>query len=192
MHTEQPAVTEAEPVYNASRDDANIVITLPDQRQMMIVPAATDLDKEIYQAADLPWDAADIEAGLVWIDAQTREQFLPHDVNFPGLGGVSYEKGCYTGQEIVARMHYRGNPKYTAVVVIAEEADIPFENPLKSENTEGKLKSIGQIISGPVTRGNQTLLLISAAKDITDQVQINLSNPIERAILCNVKKPNLG
>jgi folate-binding Fe-S cluster repair protein YgfZ len=34
--------------------------------------------------------------------------FLPHHVNLPELGGVSFDKGCYLGQEIVARMHYRG------------------------------------------------------------------------------------
>lgn len=42
---------------------------------------------------------------------ETSEKFLPHDLNLPALGAISFNKGCYTGQEIIARMHYRGKPK---------------------------------------------------------------------------------
>lgn len=52
----------------------------------------------------------DIDAGLPTIHAATLEAFVPQMVNLDRVGGVSFRKGCYPGQEIVARMHYLGKP----------------------------------------------------------------------------------
>jgi folate-binding protein YgfZ len=57
------------------------------------------------------WEWLDIRAGVPWILPATQEAFVPQMVNLDLIGGVSFEKGCYPGQEIVARMHYRGTLK---------------------------------------------------------------------------------
>lgn len=57
------------------------------------------------------WQADDIAAGLPWISAATQDLFVPQTVNFELIGGVSFTKGCYPGQEIVARSHYLGKLK---------------------------------------------------------------------------------
>lgn len=57
------------------------------------------------------WDAADIQSGLPWIEARTQDLFIPQTLNLDLIGGVSFTKGCYPGQEIVARSHYRGTVK---------------------------------------------------------------------------------
>ena len=54
------------------------------------------------------WQAADIEAGLPWIEAATQDLFIPQTLNLDLIDGVSFTKGCYPGQEVVARSHYRG------------------------------------------------------------------------------------
>jgi folate-binding protein YgfZ len=59
----------------------------------------------------LDWLAADIAAGLTQVTAATSEQFIPQMLNVDLLGGVSFTKGCYTGQEIVARTHHLGRVK---------------------------------------------------------------------------------
>lgn len=56
------------------------------------------------------WRLLDIDAGLPTIYAATLESFVPQMVNLERVGGVSFRKGCYPGQEIVARMHYLGKP----------------------------------------------------------------------------------
>jgi folate-binding protein YgfZ len=58
-----------------------------------------------------PWRLADIRDGLPWIFKSTQEQFVPQTANLDLIGGVSFSKGCYPGQEIVARMHYLGRLK---------------------------------------------------------------------------------
>lgn len=54
---------------------------------------------------------SDVHQGIPAIYPETSGKFLPHDLNLPALGVVSFDKGCYTGQEIIARMQYRGKPK---------------------------------------------------------------------------------
>lgn len=57
------------------------------------------------------WDYLDILADIPAIYATTIGLFTPHQINYPELGGISFKKGCYPGQEIVARMHYLGKIK---------------------------------------------------------------------------------
>jgi folate-binding protein YgfZ len=57
------------------------------------------------------WKLSNILAGIPTIYAATAGKLLPHEINYPAINGVSFNKGCYTGQEIIARMHYRGQIK---------------------------------------------------------------------------------
>ena len=57
------------------------------------------------------WEWLDIRAGIPTILPATQEAFVPQMANLDLIGGVSFDKGCYPGQEIVARMHYRGTLK---------------------------------------------------------------------------------
>jgi len=56
------------------------------------------------------WEQLDIKAGLATIYPQTKEKFTPQQVNLDLVDGVSFNKGCYPGQEVVARLHYLGKP----------------------------------------------------------------------------------
>jgi len=57
------------------------------------------------------WDWLEIKSGIPMITAATQEQFIPQMVNLEVIGGVSFQKGCYPGQEIVARTQYLGKIK---------------------------------------------------------------------------------
>ncbi|WP_039913391.1 CAF17-like 4Fe-4S cluster assembly/insertion protein YgfZ [Cellvibrio mixtus] len=57
------------------------------------------------------WKLLDIQAGIADIYPETFEQLTPQEINYQLINGISFRKGCYTGQEIVARLHYRGKLK---------------------------------------------------------------------------------
>ncbi|WP_439849832.1 CAF17-like 4Fe-4S cluster assembly/insertion protein YgfZ [Pseudomonas syringae] len=57
------------------------------------------------------WLLGQIRAGIGQVFGSTREEFIPQMINLQAVGGVSFKKGCYTGQEIVARMQYLGKLK---------------------------------------------------------------------------------
>jgi len=68
--------------------------------------------QQTYQEISIDeWKYHDIINLIPQIYPETSEKFLPHEINLPSLHGVSFNKGCYTGQEIIARMHYRGKLK---------------------------------------------------------------------------------
>ncbi|MDL2355791.1 MAG: folate-binding protein [Pseudomonadota bacterium] len=62
------------------------------------------------------WELAAIHAGVPQITARTQEQFVPQMINFELLGAVNFKKGCYPGQEIVARSQYLGKLKRRAAL----------------------------------------------------------------------------
>ncbi|KND59037.1 Folate-dependent protein for Fe/S cluster synthesis/repair in oxidative stress [Candidatus Paraburkholderia schumanniana] len=69
------------------------------------------LDERLRRVPEPMWDWLDIHAGEPRITHATVEQFVPQMVNFDVLGGVNFKKGCYPGQEVVARSQYRGTIK---------------------------------------------------------------------------------
>lgn len=69
------------------------------------------LHKEIEVIDKEQWHRLDIENSIPWIYPETRDLFTPHMLNFPQLNAVSFTKGCYVGQEVIARTHYLGTTK---------------------------------------------------------------------------------
>ncbi|MDO6441097.1 folate-binding protein YgfZ [Marinobacter sp. 2_MG-2023] len=57
------------------------------------------------------WQASEIAAGVPMLSAATSESYVPQMLNWQHLGGVHFKKGCYTGQEVIARMHFLGQLK---------------------------------------------------------------------------------
>lgn len=69
------------------------------------------LNRDAVPAGAPCWDWLEIRAGIPAITPSTQEQFIPQMVNLEAIGGVSFHKGCYPGQEIVARTQYLGKIK---------------------------------------------------------------------------------
>lgn len=87
---------------------------ISETRSLLIEPTndSRNIESELSAGATLKthqdWIAADIQSQHPWILKGGEEAFLPHHLNLPQLGAVDFKKGCYVGQEIVARMEYLG------------------------------------------------------------------------------------
>jgi folate-binding protein YgfZ len=96
--------------------DGRSVIQWPGQRHgqerdnvaRVLCIAESTADVRIDPVFENEWRRADITAGLPQVYPQTHEAFVAQMLNVDLLGGIGFEKGCYTGQEIIARTHYRG------------------------------------------------------------------------------------
>jgi len=77
-------------------------------RSWHVVDAASSHANE---HATRDWIEHDIDAGFAWLPDTAIGELLPQSLSFERLGAVSFNKGCFPGQEIVARMHYRGAGK---------------------------------------------------------------------------------
>lgn len=100
--------------------DGAIAVRIDARRVLALVPAG---HAEAFLAAlalpDAPaarWRAEDIRGGVPGVVAATQDLFVPQMVNLELLGGVDFKKGCYPGQEVVARTQYRGQLKRRMVL----------------------------------------------------------------------------
>ncbi|NVJ65482.1 MAG: folate-binding protein YgfZ [Gammaproteobacteria bacterium] len=105
-----------------------------------------------------------IEQGIPMVETVTIESLLPHYIGLAQNGGVNFEKGCYTGQEVVARMHYRGTLK-----THPQLASIKTQEPLAagSEILNGDDKKVGELINSAFD-GEQLKAIISLADKALD------------------------
>ncbi len=69
------------------------------------------------------WQIRDLQAGIPWLSPETSAQHLPQALGLEALNAVSYSKGCYPGQEVIARVHYLGKVKHRTTRVAFEHVD---------------------------------------------------------------------
>jgi folate-binding protein YgfZ len=94
-------------------------------RRLMCGPHAAfgDLIHERLQAHALTtelWFMSEVLSGVAWVEDAIFEQFVPQMLNFESAGAVSFKKGCYPGQEVVARSQFRGTLKRRTAIVFAK------------------------------------------------------------------------
>jgi folate-binding protein YgfZ len=79
----------------------------------------------LYEATLADWTLSEIAAGIAELETETRETWVPQMLNWQHLQGIHFRKGCYTGQEIIARMHFLGQLKKSLFRLSASGGDTP-------------------------------------------------------------------
>jgi tRNA-modifying protein YgfZ len=87
--------------------DERSYVRLPGHSHLLMIAPASESFAADWSASST-WHAEHLRAGLPEIYPQTHEQFVAQMLNLDLLDGIDFEKGCYTGQEIIARTHFRG------------------------------------------------------------------------------------
>lgn len=124
--------------------------------------------KEHCQIAEQTyWDSLDIQAGIPDVLPATQEQFVPQMLNLDLLNGINFKKGCYTGQEIVARTHYLGSVKrrtYLVEIALLENSLVEnssAESPKAGDKIlDANQSEVGQIVRVANTTENQFNALV--------------------------------
>ncbi|MBS0357829.1 MAG: folate-binding protein YgfZ [Proteobacteria bacterium] len=132
---------------------------------------------ESVEAPEELWRYCDIQSGVANIHPETQEKFLPHELNYQNLGFISFNKGCYLGQEIIARMHYKGKLKYHLKKVIFET-----EKSLKPGtsifDTEDPSREIGTVVDALPISSNQTLALVILHEQALDKTRVHIGEEL--------------
>lgn len=131
------------------------------------------------QLAEAPlerWLLDQIRAGVGQVFGTTRELFIPQMINLQALGGVSFKKGCYTGQEIVARMQYLGKLKRRLYRLAADgaQSELPAAGVELFSPVHGS--SVGEVVLA-ATSGNGMELLAVVQEDAVADGRIFLGSP---------------
>ncbi|MCK5830402.1 MAG: folate-binding protein YgfZ [Methylococcales bacterium] len=120
------------------------------------------------------WLFQDICTGIPWLSQVTSEEYIPQMLNIDKLGGISFNKGCYTGQEIIARTHYLGKTKRELFLVECSfTAMLDLNNQIFTNDSK---QPLGKIIS--IQSNNQTtrMLTVMQSSD-TNMQRLTLNNP---------------
>ncbi len=132
---------------------------------------ARQLQSVATQATESSWQILEMQAGIARIEAQTTESFIPQMLNYDLTGHVSFNKGCYTGQEVVARLHYRGTPKRRLYLAQAALESAPA--PGSALHNETSSQSVGNVVNSVAEASVATLLVSAAVASLEQGLHLN-------------------
>jgi tRNA-modifying protein YgfZ len=110
--------------HQASSGTAALISLYPgaeQSRALWCAPAGTPLP-EVQELDIAVWNWLEVQSGIAMITQPLYEAFVPQMLNYESVGGVSFKKGCYPGQEVVARSQFRGTLKRRAYLVHGDAA----------------------------------------------------------------------
>ena len=128
-------------------------------------------------ASEDDWKSLDIKAGIPSIVPETKEIFTPQQVNFDLINGVSFNKGCYPGQEIVARLHYLGTPSRRMFLATIKADTLPDTGDAiitPSGDLAGHIVCISPAIKGSLHH----LLVSLKLSQVDSPMSVNKSVPL--------------
>ncbi|WP_055000577.1 YgfZ/GcvT domain-containing protein [Pseudomonas cannabina] len=163
-----------------ARTDALIAIRVSPARAELWVPAGQADSTRSHLAARLAegslndWLLGQIRAGIGQVFGSTREEFIPQMINLQAVGGVSFKKGCYTGQEIVARMQYLGKLKRRLYRLTLQAQEIP--QPGTALFSPVHASAVGNVVLA--AQSDQGIELLAVLQgDAAESGQIHLGSP---------------
>ncbi|MFD2189910.1 YgfZ/GcvT domain-containing protein [Pistricoccus aurantiacus] len=117
------------------------------------------------------WELQDIKAGLAWLSASQRDTYLPQMINWEALGGISFKKGCYTGQEVVARAHFRGQVKKRLARAQLEGDALPA---IGAAMIDAQGKRQGEVFKAQLDAyGQVEILAVLTTKELAEPLTVN-------------------
>ncbi|HBP5523859.1 TPA: folate-binding protein [Pseudomonas aeruginosa] len=151
--------------------DARVELWVPAQRAEAVLATLREHSRE---APLDDWLLGQVRAGIGQVFGATRELFIPQMINLQAVGGVSFKKGCYTGQEIVARMQYLGRLKRRLYRLALDADEVPAPgtglfSPVHST-------SVGEVVLAARTPENSVELLAVLQDDAVADGRISLGS----------------
>tara|TARA_R100000900_G_scaffold46396_2_gene37367 strand:- start:53654 stop:54679 length:1026 start_codon:yes stop_codon:yes gene_type:complete len=126
--------------------------------------ARSDLATTLREAlpaddSESAWELAGLRRGVARITAATRGELLPQQLNYDLTGHINFRKGCYPGQEVIARMHYKGKAKRRLLLMQAPAGSAPADG--DSLYLAGKDSPAGQVVNAASDPDGQVLALVT-------------------------------
>ena len=133
-------------------------------RALMLASSAPDLSQ--YPVLDpAHWQLGEVMSGIAWVELATFEAFVPQMLNYESVDGVNFKKGCYPGQEVVARSQFRGTLKRRAYVVQSAGAITAGQEIFTSDATDQPCGLVAQV----ATVNDQTYAVVELQTSVVDE-----------------------
>ena len=119
------------------------------------------------------WRLGEVSSGIPLIEAATVDQFVPQMLNYEIVGGVDFQKGCYPGQEIVARSQYRGTIKRRMFLFEVDAAALPGQEVFHSADAG---QPAGMVVNAATTALGSTTALVEVKLAALDSGSLHLGS----------------
>jgi folate-binding protein YgfZ len=145
-------IATAQPAWTlASAGDATTIALYPAEgqaRALWIAPAQTPPPAGPALSPEL-WLWSEVRSGVATVSQPIFEALVPQMLNYESVGGVNFKKGCYPGQEVVARSQFRGTLKRRAAIGHADLAMLPGQEIFHSSDAEQPCGVVVQAAAAP-------------------------------------------
>jgi folate-binding protein YgfZ len=153
------------------------VVALPDaaglRRGLVAVPAASRPEIVDAPAMSLDtWRWLEVQSGIVTIEAAIVDRFVPQMVNFELVGGVDFQKGCYPGQEVVARSQYRGTTRRRTFLFDCETTPVSGQDVFVAGDTGEAAGTVANAAPRPDGIGGSALVEVRLAALAGDDLRL--------------------
>ena len=153
------------PVWGRRDIEATTIVRLPDAAGLprcLAACAAAGAPLADTMALDA-WRWLEVQSGVATIEPATVEQFVPQMLNFELVGGVDFRKGCYPGQEVVARSQYRGTLKRRSMLFDVDAAASAGQEVFHSDDPEQPAGMVANAAPRPDGGGHSALVEVKLA-----------------------------
>ncbi len=128
------------------------------------------IEKQTQKVSADEWQLLDIAAGIGEVYPESYELFTPQELNYQLVNGINFRKGCYTGQEIVARLHYRGKLKRHMYRFEYKNDQIPPPGTTIINSLSGQ--NAGTVVMAALNQQGKIELLASLLDEQIDQAKV--------------------
>ncbi|ELR65352.1 Folate-dependent protein for Fe/S cluster synthesis/repair in oxidative stress [Photobacterium marinum] len=162
--------------------DGGTAVKIDEQRWLIAVnPSQAEvLANRLAEGAEISdstlWDLYDIRNAIPRVDAATELEFIPQALNLQAVDGISFTKGCYTGQETVARAKYRGINKRAMYIVSGMATACPQAGDALERSVGENWRKGGTVIAGYQFADGQATALVCLPNDLEDNTQFRLAD----------------
>ncbi|WP_299020561.1 tRNA-modifying protein YgfZ [uncultured Photobacterium sp.] len=157
-------------------------VKIDEQRWLIAITPeeAAPLANRLAPGAELSdstlWDLYDIQHAIPRIEAATELEFIPQAMNLQAVDGISFKKGCYTGQETVARAKYRGTNKRAMYIVSGTADECPQAGDSLERSVGENWRKGGTVITAYQFADGQAIALVGLPNDLDEDTQFRLAD----------------
>lgn len=162
------------------RINGGSAVKIDDQRWLLLITEASAqqivTQSNASKVTEELWTLLDIQSATPLLNAEQQNEHIPQAINVQAVGGISFKKGCYTGQETVARAKYRGINK-RALFIVQGTANEAIDANAELERAVGEnWRSAGKLLTSYRFADNAAIALVVLPNNLDDDVQLRLKD----------------
>ena len=168
----------------AQVDGAHVIELYPAQqsRRQLWIGAANSTPPHAQQSSAADWALGEVLSGIATISGPVFEAFVPQMLNYESVGGVNFKKGCYPGQEVVARSQFRGTLKRRAYILRTLDAwpqtgDAPLAAGQELFSALDTEQSCGTVVQSAYAPDGRWLCIASLQTQAADAGALHAGSP---------------